>query len=69
MDRCKSPENSGIMDYGAECRIHGYNGEAPMFSGLKMIYFFTKRQTVVHLVGELDLKVWHINIVLNVENV
>lgn len=26
-----SPENSGIMDYGAECRIHGYNGEAPMF--------------------------------------
>ena len=25
------PENSGYMDYGAECRIHGYSGEEPMF--------------------------------------
>ncbi len=26
-----SPENSWHMEYGAECRIHGYNGEEPMF--------------------------------------
>lgn len=26
-----SPEDSGYMDYGAECRIHGANGEEPMF--------------------------------------
>ena len=26
-----SPENSGHMEYGAECRIHGANGEEPMF--------------------------------------
>ena len=26
-----SPENSYHMEYGAECRIHGYNGEEPMF--------------------------------------
>ena len=26
-----SPENSWHMEYGAECRMHGYNGEEPMF--------------------------------------
>lgn len=26
-----SPENSWHMEYAAECRVHGYNGEDPMF--------------------------------------
>ncbi|HJD22572.1 MAG TPA: hypothetical protein H9694_00325 [Firmicutes bacterium] len=46
-----SPENSGHMEYGAECRVHGYSGEEPMF-------FRTLNDLYLHQVADGCMSNW-----------
>ncbi len=46
-----SPENSGHMEYGVECRAHGYNGEEPMF-------FRTQNDLFLHHMADDCMSSW-----------
>ncbi len=46
-----SPENSGHMEYGVECRAHGYNGEEPMF-------FQTQNDLFLHQMADSCMSSW-----------